>query len=84
MNRKMGPLAFDHFLVVDKELCPACEKVFETGQFIRLIVLGPGDDSKEQQRAKGRWPLAVPIHWDCAEFIRGLFHQYRARQGEKP
>jgi hypothetical protein len=69
MPRKMGPLAEDHPLVTDKETCSACKKPFETGQFVTLTVLGPGDSPDAQRLAHDGHAynaVAQPVHWACA------------------
>ena len=69
MARKMGPLNAEHPLFLDGTQCPACQKGFKMGDYVTLIVLGPGDDPEEQANAKaGRAynAVAAPVHWDCA------------------
>lgn len=48
--RKFGPKRADHPSV--GELCPACKKPFQVGDFTTLVALGPGDDPEAQERAR--------------------------------
>lgn len=69
MPRKMGPLPEDHPLVAEQEVCPACKKKFESGQYVTLITLGPGDSEENQAKARDGRPynaVAQPVHWVCA------------------
>lgn len=65
--RKFGPKAQDHPSIGN--LCPACKKSFQAGDFTTLIVLGPGDDPEAQERAREGRPYnaaAQEVHWHCA------------------
>lgn len=70
--RKMGPLMADHPLVADgapNNTCPACRVRFAVGEYVTLLILGPGTDEEGRQRRDEGRPynaLALPIHWDCA------------------
>lgn len=65
--RKFGPKTYDDPSIGQK--CPACDKVFNAGDYTTLVSLGPGDDPEEQRRAREGRPynaVAVEVHWDCA------------------
>jgi hypothetical protein len=64
---RFGPMTADHPGVGMK--CPACFVPIEAGDFVTLIPLGPGDDPKQQEKAReGRAYNAVTalVHWTCA------------------
>lgn len=65
--RKFGPKNADHPGVGNP--CPACHIAFAEGDYTTLVMLGPGDDP--EQRDKARLGLvytavAVEVHWSCA------------------
>ena len=65
---KFGPKTADHPSC--GELCPACKKPFEEGDFTTLIALGPGDDEVARNKMKeGRFynAVAIELHYDCAD-----------------
>ena len=65
--KKFGPKAADHPTV--GRACAACGVSFVAGDFTTLVELGPGNDLKEQLRARRGAPytaVAVEIHWTCA------------------
>jgi hypothetical protein len=65
--RKFGPKSHGHPSIGTK--CPACQQVFEAGDYTALVCLGPGDDPEEQAKAKSGRPynaVAVEVHWECA------------------
>lgn len=64
--RAFGPKAADHPSVGD--VCPACNEPFKEGDYTTLVVLGPGHDPEEQQKAReGRAynAVAAEVHWSC-------------------
>lgn len=68
-SRKFNPLSETHPLVTDSVECPACKKFFVAGDVTTLVILGPGDDPENQQKAReGRAynAVGVPVHWKCA------------------
>lgn len=75
--RKMGPLSADHPLV-GKDECPGCHELFSAGDYVTLLVVGPGGDPEARARAREGRPYsasAVPVHWACAtgdEFVRRM------------
>lgn len=67
--RRMGPLAAGHPLIQHGDRCPACEQPFVVGQYVTLIILGPGDDPEAQEKARAGLAynaVADPVHWACA------------------
>jgi hypothetical protein len=65
--RKFGPKSADH-PSVGRE-CPACHVSFAEGDRTTLIMLGPGGDPEQQEKAsQGRayTAVAVEVHWVCA------------------
>ena len=67
MSRCFGPKTDDHPSV--GKACPACGRLFATGDFTTLIALGPGDDPEAQERARQGRPynsVAQEVHWACA------------------
>ncbi len=51
------------------ELCAACDKRFEIGDFTTLVALGPGGDEDTQKEAREGRPynaVAAHIHYSCA------------------
>ncbi len=67
--RKFNPLPANHPLVTDRTECAACKKTFLEGDVTTLVVLGPGNDPEEQQKAREGRPYnaaASPVHWACA------------------
>lgn len=71
--RRMGPLSADHPLVTGESPrhreCPACARPFAAGDWVTLIMLGPGIDAEDRAACRaGRVynAAAVPIHWACA------------------
>ncbi len=68
-HTKMGPLLPSHPLCRDMMKCPACHRVFKKGEYVTLILVGPGDDEEAQEKArKGQAydGVAVPVHYTCA------------------
>lgn len=68
VTRKMGPLALDHPLVQDGDTCTGCKRMFEAGQYVALVTIGPGDDKEARYQArsgKAYNAVAVPVHWSC-------------------
>jgi hypothetical protein len=78
--RKMGPLGADNPLVQSNQgdcngcgsplgdVCPGCDKPFEAGDYITLVVIGPGGDREAQAKAReGRYynAITIPAHWAC-------------------
>lgn len=66
-SRKFGPKTADH-PSVGRE-CPACHAPFTAGDFTALVMLGPGDDPEQQEKAAaGRAynAVALEVHWSCA------------------
>ena len=67
-QRKMGPLPPDYMAVRDQDKCPGCHKIFAAGDYVTLIVTGPGDDlearalSRAGQTFNG---VAMLAHWGC-------------------
>lgn len=79
ITRKMGPLAADHPLIMGTfdqdagmnmvEVCPACRRPFEAGQYVTLVPLGPGADPESRDRArrgKAYNAVGLSVHWACA------------------
>ena len=67
LMRKFGPKIADHPSI--GEICPACRKPFQAGDYTTLVCLGPGDDKEEQEKAiSGRAynAVAAEVHWACA------------------
>lgn len=65
-NRKFGPKSADHPSV--GELCAACKKPFQAGDFTTLVALGPADCPEEREKARGGRAynaLSVECHWAC-------------------
>lgn len=65
--RRMGPLAADHPAV--GQPCPACPVALATGDYVTLVMLGPGDNPEQQAKAReGRTYRGVGavVHWACA------------------
>ena len=69
--RKMGPLGYADPLVTNgTPTCPGCTKPFEAGEYVTLVVIGPGDDVEARAlRDQGGVynAIAIPVHWDCSE-----------------
>lgn len=66
--RVFGPKKADHPSV--GEPCPACRKPFEAGDYTALVMLGPGDDLEEREKARQGRPynaVAVECHADRVE-----------------
>jgi hypothetical protein len=66
MSRMFGPKSAEHPGV--GRPCPACKVPFKAGDYTTLVMLGPGDDEKAQERARaGRAynAVAVEAHWTC-------------------
>ncbi len=64
---KMGPLLTEHPLVGDK--CPACHRLFQAGDWVTLIPLGPGSNPESQRKCREGQAynaVAAPVHWSCA------------------
>ena len=65
---KMGPLKKDHPVL--KKECSACHKLFNEGDFVTLIPLGPGDDPESQEKAQQgksyHAEVAAIVHFSCA------------------
>lgn len=67
MSRAFGPKAADHPSTGTP--CPACQQPFVTGDYTRLVPLGPGANPEAQQRSReGRAynAVAVEVHDACA------------------
>lgn len=67
--KKMGPLAADHPLVIEGEQCPGCKKKFAAGEYLTLVMIGPGDSEENRRKHSQHQPynaVAVPVHWECA------------------
>ena len=67
MIKKFGPKKKEHPSV--GEICPACRKSFNEGDYTTLIALGPGDDKDAQKKAREGKPynaVALEVHYDCA------------------
>lgn len=70
--RRFGPLPADDKTIAGGEMekeCPACHKVFEAGDYVTLIALGPGDDPDEREKARNHGyynAVATVVHWACA------------------
>ena len=65
--QRMGPLAEGHSALAGA--CTACKVPFQTGDYVTLIPIGPGDDEDERAKARdGRVynAVAVVVHWACA------------------
>ena len=65
--KKLGPKAADHPSVGVP--CPACDKTFAAGDYTTFVVLGPGDDSRQQLRCRMGYEydgVSVEVHWLCA------------------
>lgn len=65
---KMGPLISDHPLIRDGTLCQGCFKPFHAGDYVTLVVIGPGDSEEAREKAReGRAysAVATPAHWAC-------------------
>ncbi len=65
--RKMGPKKHDHPSI--GELCKACAKAFQEGDYTALVPLGPADDLGAREAARAGHPynaVAVEVHWACA------------------
>lgn len=65
-SRRFGPKSADHPSVGNP--CPACHEPFAAGDYTTLVMLGPGSDPDEQERARsGRayTAVAVEAHWTC-------------------
>lgn len=64
--RRFGPKSPDHPTV--GQACPGCGEPFQAGDYTALVVIGPGDDPGERQRAADGRPynaVAVEAHWQC-------------------
>ena len=66
---KRGPLDATHPLVGDEgHVCPSCHQTFQSGDYLVLLPVGPGDDEEERaKRRKGNafTGAAIPVHWAC-------------------
>lgn len=67
---KIGPLEDNHPLTryPERFRCPGCDKPFLAGQFVTLIVIGPGDNPESQcAHREGRYynAVSIPAHWMC-------------------
>ena len=75
--RKIGPLASDHHLVFGSQRgsewhydrCPGCHERFKEGDYVTLVVIGPGGDAESRRRARegnqAYNAIAIPAHWAC-------------------
>ncbi len=66
--RRFAPLKADHPLVTKGEVCPGCQEPFAEGDATTLVVVGPGADPEERDKALRGAPhnaVAVPAHWAC-------------------
>lgn len=66
-QRKFGPKSADH-PTIGRE-CPACHVALAVGDYTALVLLGPGSDPEEQQRAReGRAfnAVGIEVHYACA------------------
>lgn len=67
VSRKFGPKEENHPSI--GEQCPACYEPFNEGDYTCLVVLGPGNDPEEGEKAReGRVynAVAMEVHWRCA------------------
>jgi hypothetical protein len=65
--RRFGPTQPDHWSV--GQLCPACHRPIEAGDFTTLVALGPGANPEQRERARaGRFynAVGVVVHHGCA------------------
>lgn len=65
--RRFGPKGADHPSIGIE--CPACHLAFKEGDLTTLVVLGPGANEDDRERARtGRvyTAVAVEVHWACA------------------
>jgi hypothetical protein len=49
-------------------LCPACEKSIEAEQMVSILLLGPGGNPAEREKARAGQPYntcAIEVHWAC-------------------
>jgi hypothetical protein len=62
----MGPLADDHPSIGNE--CSACQQPLKAGDYVTLVVLGPGDDDGARAAAREGRPynaVAAIAHWVC-------------------
>lgn len=67
MTARMGPLDFEHPSVGDT--CPACKQCINTGAYVTIVPLGPGDDPEAQALCLAGRPytaIFVVVHYACA------------------
>jgi hypothetical protein len=65
----MGPLDTGHPIVIQGQICQGCKRPLLAGEFVTLVVIGPGDDEDSRQRRDEGRPYnatAIPVHWDCS------------------
>jgi hypothetical protein len=65
--KKLGPKAAEDATV--GQPCAACLKPFVTGDYTTFVVLGPGDDSRQQLRCRMGYEydgVSVEVHFTCA------------------
>jgi hypothetical protein len=64
----MGPLIDEHPLVTSNDICPGCHQMFEGGQFVTLIPIGPGANAEARKKARegsAYNAVAIAAHWAC-------------------
>lgn len=67
IDKKLKPLKDDHPAV--GKFCTACQQVFQVGDVLTLIALGPGGDEKQRRlrdEHKDYEAVAITIHWECS------------------
>ena len=73
MSRKMGPLLSTHPLVRNnEELCAACKDMFQEGDYVGLVNVGPGKDEEERKKrdtGQAYNTVAVVVHWECSPYV---------------
>jgi hypothetical protein len=65
--QKIGPKSAEHPSIENE--CQACHKKFVEGDYTTLIILGPGDNETEQEKARNGRPynaVAIEVHYSCA------------------
>lgn len=67
MSRIFGPKTADHPSIGNE--CHGCRRVFVAGDFTTLVIIGPGDDPEEHEKAlagRAHNAIAIEVHAYCA------------------